>query len=328
MNYRKFGKLNCDISEICLGTWAIGGGWGEQAEEESLATLKAAFDCGINWIDTAIVYGDGRSEKLIGQFISTLESNEKSKIKVATKIPPIPGYWPPLSFEDCRERYPEKYLRESTEASLERLGVDKIDLMQFHTWTRSWNKKPECFQYLRKMQEEGLIAAVGVSTPEQDQNAVNQLIKEGWVDSVQVIYNIFDQEAASELLDLAYDHEVGVLVRCALDEGSLTGKFSERTQFSKGDWRKNFFRGDRLKEVVKRVHKIEKDLSLCASTSENLADTALRFALSHPAVSSVICGARNPDQITRNAQASRGDMLDPEVLKILQKHAWRRYFWS
>ena len=329
MNYRKLAKLNWEVSEISLGTWAMGGGWGEQSDEDSIETLNEAFRSGINFIDTAVVYGDGKSESVIGKFIRNLNAEDQSKIKIATKIPPISGYWPPLAYEEVEDRYPEKYLRESVEASLERLGKSSIEIMQLHTWTRSWNKDPKPFKVLQKMKEEGLIQAIGISTPEQDQNAVNQLVKDGWVDCVQVLYNIFDQEPASELLDLAYENGVGVLIRCALDEGSLTGKFTEKTQFGKGDWRKNFFRADRLKEVVKRVQKIEKDLANTEHDPKTvpLANTAIRFALNHPAVTTVICGSRSVSQVKLNTEASIGSNMDPEVYRILQKHAWRRYFW-
>ena len=326
MKKRKFGSFHWKVSEIGLGTWAMGGGWGKQSEQESISTILKAVEQGIDFIDTAQIYGDGKSEKLIGKGLKLL--GNPSSIKIASKIPPLQGYWPPHSYENCADRYPEKYLRESVEKSLSHLRIDCLDLMQLHTWNRAWNKNPEALEVLHALKKEGKIKAVGISTPEQDQNACNDLIKEGRIDSLQVIYNIFDQEASAEIFDLAMQHEVAIIVRCALDEGSLTGKFSKKTQFEKGDWRKNFFRGDRLKEVVKRVEKIKKDLeTINPKSSENLASTALKFILREKAVSTVITGARNSSQIESNASSSESKALTDLEFERLLKHAWRRYFW-
>lgn len=325
MKYRDFGRLGWGVSEIGIGAWAIGGGWGEQSDADSVSALLKGLELGVNFIDTAQGYGNGRSEEVIGQALQELQS--KSKIYIATKIPPIPGYWPPLAHENCEDRYPEKYLRESVETSLKRLKVDCIDLLQLHTWTRAWNKDPQPLQVLSQLKQEGKIKGIGLSTPEQDQNAFNDLMRAGLLDSIQVIYNIFDQEAASELLDIAYENGVGVIVRCVLDEGSLTGKFNEQTQFGKGDWRKNFFRGDRLKEVLKRVDKIQKEIEESPEEGD-LTSVAIRFALNHPSVSTVITGVRNEKQIIKNTSVTKEPPLPVELYHSLQKQAWRRYFWS
>jgi aryl-alcohol dehydrogenase-like predicted oxidoreductase len=202
MQYRPFGKQNFRCSEIGFGAWAIGGAWGAQADSDSLAALHRALDLGVNFIDTAAGYGNGRSERLIGQVLrERAAAGKKENVFVATKTPPAPGIWPPSPYCRAEVRYAEDYLRENIATRLATLGVDRLDLLQLHTWTRAWNRHPTPFKILRQLQHEGLIGLIGVSTPEFDQNSVIDLMRGGWVDSVQVIYNIFDQEPAAELLN-------------------------------------------------------------------------------------------------------------------------------
>ncbi|MBA7587622.1 Aldo-keto reductase YhdN [subsurface metagenome] len=150
MSQRTFGRLGWDVTEIGFGAWAIGGdSWGRQDDQESLAALGRALDLGVNFIDTAQVYGDGHSEQLIGKVMKArgLPSGG-GPVKIATKIPPTPGKWPPYPHDDIRERYPEKYLRERVELSLRDLGADVLDLVQLHTWTRAWNRNPVALETL------------------------------------------------------------------------------------------------------------------------------------------------------------------------------------
>jgi len=151
MHYRKLGRTGLDVSEIGFGAWAIGGGWGAQSDQDSIAALNRALDLGVNFIDTAAGYGEGRSERLIGQVLK----NRTEKVWVATKTPPLPGHWPPSPYDVAEERYPEKYLRENVEERLRNLGTDCIDFLQLHTWTRAWNKNPAPLDVLKKLQAEG-----------------------------------------------------------------------------------------------------------------------------------------------------------------------------
>jgi len=320
MRYRTFGKLGWEISEIGFGAWAIGGSWGEQEDPNSLEALHRALDCGVNFIDTAQGYGNGHSERLIGQLLK----ERKERIYVATKIGPAPGPWPPSPYCDQAERYPENYLREKVEERLQNLGTETIDLLQLHTWTRAWNRHAEAFHILQKLRQEGKLRAVGVSTPEHDQNSVIDLMRQGLVDSVQVIYNIFEQEPAAELLPVAQEHGVAVIVRVVLDEGMLTGKYTADHAFPKGDFRRNFFKGDRLARSVERVQKIQADLE---GTGAKLPEAAIQFALAHPAVSTVITGIRNVQQAEANTATSDLPPLDASVLAKLRAHAWRRGNW-
>lgn len=320
MKTREFGDTGFQSSEIGFGAWAIGGSWGPQSDEESLAALNLALDRGVNFIDTAAGYGDGKSERIIGQALR----ERSEEVFVATKTPPTPGTWPPSPYDDMDDRYSEGYLRENVEERLKYLGVDRLDLLQLHTWTRAWNHDPRPFETLRKLQEEGKVGWIGVSTPEHDQNCVIDLMRGGWVDAVQVIYNIFEQEPAAELLPVAEQTNTAIIVRVAFDEGSLTGKFTNETAFAEDDFRRNYFAGDRLERTVRRVEALREDTR---DFGMDLATIALKFVLAHPAVSVVIPGMRNPRQVELNTAVSDARDLSEAEIALLRKHAWRRAFW-
>ena len=322
MKNRIFGRTGWNVSEIGFGAWAIGGGWGAQSDADSVQALHRALDLGCNFIDTAQGYGSGRSERTIG---SVLKERKGAHIYVATKIPPkSPGAWPPDPYGSIEERYPEKYLRESVELSLQQLQTDCIDLIQLHTWTRAWNKNPAALETLRKLKQEGKLRAIGISTPEHDQNSLIDLMRGGWLDAVQVIYNIFDQEAQAEFFPVALEHRVGVIVRVALDESSLTGKFTTATTFEKGDFRNRYFQGDRLERTVRRIEKIKETIG---GEEPSLIAAALKFALKPQAVSTVIPGIRNISQAEANCGISDQPPLSDSLEKKLHEHAWIRAFW-
>jgi aryl-alcohol dehydrogenase-like predicted oxidoreductase len=321
MNYRTFGRLGWEVSEIGFGAWALGGGWGPQDDKDSLAALHAALDLGCNFIDTALAYGDGRSERVIAQ---ALQDRVGQRIYIATKIPPAPGPWPPTPHDRIEDRYPAAYLRQKVEESLRNLRVERLDLLQLHTWTRAWNREPSALATLRELQSEGKIEGIGLSTPEHDQNAFNDLMRDGWLDAVQIIYNIFEQEPAAELLPLAREHGVGVIVRVVFDEGALTGKFNKDTTFAEDDFRRNYFAGDRLERTVQRVENIR---ATVGNREPDLATTALKFALKSPAVSTVIAGMRNADQAARNCAVSGQPPMTDALETGLRQHAWLRGFW-
>lgn len=321
MKYRTLGRTQLEVSEIGFGAWALGGGaWGNQKDRESLQALHRAIELGVNFIDTAAGYGKGRSERVIARALS----ERQERVYVASKIHPMPGPWPPSPYCKAEERYPEDYLRKMVDERLDNLVTERIDLLQLHTWTRVWNKDPKPLEVLKKLQTEGKVRYIGISTPEPDQNSVIDLMRAGYLDTIQLVFNVFEQEPAAELLPTAAEHQVGVIVRVPFDEGSLTGKFSTDTEFSSDDFRSKYFAGDRLARTVARVKQIEEDI---ADTGLTMAQVALKFVLSQPAVSTVIPGIRNVRQAKMNAEVS--DLPDlPDFLSLkLRKHAWRRSFW-
>jgi len=325
MQYRAFGKHGIRCSEIGFGAWAIGSHWGVQSDTDSVAALHRALDLGCTFIDTAAGYGDGRSERLIAQVLrDRAGAGKKEPVFVATKTPPADGIWPPSPYCVANERYSEKYLRNNIEARLTNLGTRKLDLLQLHTWTRAWNRNPTPFKILRKLQQEGLVGLIGVSTPEQDQNSVIDLMRGGWVDAVQVIYNLFDQEPAAELLDVAHGCGVAIIVRVAFDEGALTGKFTPATRFAPDDFRASYFAGDRLGRVTARTEEIRRDL---AGTGYTLPQAALKWVLAHPAVSTVIPGIRSVAQAEANCGVSDLPVMPRDLVEKLRRHNWRRGVW-
>lgn len=321
MKYRTFGRLGWQVSEIGFGAWAIGGGWGAQRDEESLAALHRALDLGCNFIDTAQGYGNGRSEQLIGQ---VLKARKGERIYVATKMPPAPGNWPPSPYDHIEDRYSETYLRERIEISLRNLGVECIDFMQLHTWTRAWNRNPIALETLRTFVKEGKLLGFGISTPEQDQNLLVDLMRTGWLDGVQVIYNVFEQEPQAEFFPMAKEHNVGVIVRVALDEGSLTGKWHAGTTFEADDFRNRFFAGDRLARTMQRVDKVREALG---DEGNNMPAAALKFALKPAAVSTVIAGMRNVAQVEANCAVSDMPAMSDETEAKLRPFNWHRGVW-
>ena len=320
MHYRTLGRTNRKVSEIGFGAWAIGSHWGAQDDEDSLASLHKAIDLGVNFIDTAEGYGNGRSERLIAQALQ----DRREKVVVATKTPPAPGPWPPSPYCRAEERYGESYLRRNVEQRLRNLNTDCLDILQLHTWTRAWNRDPKPLETLRKLQKEGKIRHIGISTPEHDQNGVIELMRGGWLDVVQVIYNLFEQEPAAELLPTARECNVGIIVRVAFDEGALTGKFTQETRFGEGDFRRNYFAGDRLARTVDRVERIKKDIQ---GSGYTMPQAALKFVLAHPAVSTVIPGIRSVAQAEANCGVSDLPAMGPELLNTLHAHNWLRAFW-
>lgn len=325
MKYRTFGKHGFRCSEIGFGAWAIGGSWGAQQDTDSVAALNRALDLGCDFIDTAAGYGDGRSERIISEVLRTREAaGQKEAVFVATKTPPADGTWPPSPYCKAEDRYSEAYLRQNVATRLKNLGTRKIDLLQLHTWTRAWNRNPTPFKVLRELQKEGLVGLIGVSTPEQDQNSVIDLMRSGWVDSVQVIYNLFEQEPAAELLDVAKECGVGIIVRVAFDEGALTGKFTPATVFPQDDFRSKYFAGDRLQRTIDRVSNVQQDIE---NSGYTLPQAALKFVLAHPAVSTVIPGIRTVAQADANCGTSDLPDMPAETVAKLHRHNWARGVW-
>jgi aryl-alcohol dehydrogenase-like predicted oxidoreductase len=322
MNYRILGKTGLKVSEMGYGAWGIGkGAWVGASDAESVKALNRAVDLGLNFIDTALAYGDGHSEKLVGRLVK-----ERSEtIYVATKIPPKNEVWPARSGVPVDQTFPREHVIECTEASLTNLGLEKIDVQQFHVWSDEWVNQGDWLEAVQQLKEQGKIRSFGVSINDyQPANAV-KLIETGVVDTVQVIYNIFEQSPEDQLFPACERHHVGVIVRVPLDEGGLTGKITPDTKFEEGDFRNRFFRGDRKQQVYKHVRDITSDLGI---PLEEIAETALRFVLSNPVVSTVIPGMRSVRNVERNCQVGDGRGLPKEKLDKLKSHRWVRNFYE
>lgn len=322
MNYRTLGRTGLRISEIGYGAWGIGkSGWIGASDDESLQALNRAIELGLNVIDTALAYGEGHSERLVGQAVRA----HKQPIYVATKIPPKNGKWPAPSGISSNEAFPADYVISCTEQSLRNLGLETIDVQQFHVWSDEWVGQGDWLDAVQKLKDQGKIRYFGVSINDHQPNNAIRLIETGVVDTVQVIYNIFDQSPEDGLLQACEKHNVGVIVRVALDEGGLTGRITPETTFDAGDFRSRYFRGDRKQEVYDRVQRIAADLAI---STDEMAETALRYVLSSPAVSTVIPGMRTVGNVERNMKVGDGQGLSPEKLSKLKAHRWDRNFYQ
>ena len=321
MRYRKLGRTNFEVSEIGYGAWGIGGlQWLGGNDRESLAALRRAIELGLNFIDTALAYGDGHSEQLVGQVVR----EAGRRVYVATKVPPKNRQWPARAGIGIDQVFPYEYIIGSAEESLRNLGLETIDLLQLHVWNDEWTGREEWRRAFENLKRSGKARAFGVSLSDHDPDSGMGVVRTGLVDAVQVIYNIFDQTPEKNLFPLCVRENVGVLARVPLDEGGLSGHIDERTSFPAGDFREWYFRGDRKKRVAERVKALRKDLG----EDESLPETALRFCLSHPAVSSVIPGMRTVRHVESNAALSDRGPLSADTLAGLKRHAWARNFYE
>jgi len=322
MNFRILGKTNFRISEIGFGAWGIGGTmWIGAEDNESTRALHRAIDLGMNFIDTALAYGNGHSEQLIGKVLK----ERKERIYVATKIPPKNAMWPAKKGIPVHDSFPKDYIISCTERSLHNFGIETIDVQQFHVWNDEWTDEQEWFEAIQQLKQEGKIQCFGISINDHEPDNALQLIQAGKVETVQVIYNIFDQSPEKHLFPLCQEKNIGVIVRVPFDEGSLTGNITPETTFPAKDWRNRYFRGDRKKQVAERVEKLKKLLN---DEVKTLPELALRFCLSHPAVSTVIPGMRTTRHVDENCLVSDKGKLSSEMLMELKKHVWLRNFYE
>ena len=321
MKYRVLGRTGLKVSEIGFGAWAIGGSWGRQDRERLNRRAEQGDRPG-----RELHRHSGRLRR--GQERAPDRPGAQAAQRARLRRDQDPAGQGPVASDSVtaapQQRYSEAYIRENVEERLTNLGVDCIDVLQLHTWTRAWNADPTPLEILRKLRDEGKIRFIGISTPEPDQNSLIELMRAGWLDVVQVIYNVFEQEPAAQFLPVAEQCDVGVIVRCAFDESSLTGKLTEDTRFEEGDFRNTYFEGDRLARTVRRVERIKDAL---AGSGYSMPEAALKFALAPSAVSTVIPGLRNVAQVEANSRVPDLPAMSDKLLEELHEHAWQRAFW-
>jgi aryl-alcohol dehydrogenase-like predicted oxidoreductase len=316
MRYRRFGRLGWEVSEIGYGMWGMGG-WSGSSDEESLSSLTRAIELGCNFFDTAWAYGSGHSETLLRE---TLRRNRDRRLYVATKIPPKNGRWPAIASYSLDDVFPADHIREYTEKSLENLGVETIDLQQCHVWTDAWSRDERWQRAVRDLKDAGLIRGFGISVNRWEPANVLQALETGLVDSVQVVYNIFDQAPEDALFPACERLGVAIIARVPFDEGSLTGALRADSSWPEGDWRNIYFNPENLTSTIDRV----KVLDRAVPAGMDLPELALRFILHHPAVSTTIPGMRKARHVERNLGVSDGTPLEPGVLRELRRHRWDR----
>jgi aryl-alcohol dehydrogenase-like predicted oxidoreductase len=306
---------------VGYGAWGISGKqWLGAKDDRSLAALRRATELGLNFIDTALAYGDGHSERLVGQAVR----DAPSRLYVSTKVPPKNELWPARPGIGIDEVFPYDHIVGCTEQSLKNLRMESVDLQQLHVWNPEWLDRDEWKRGFEDLKKSGKVRAVGISINDHAPDTALEIVRTGLIDTVQVIYNIFDQSPSENLFPLCREHDIGVLARVPLDEGGLTGSITPDTVFQRDDWRNEYFKGDRKQQVYERFQALKKDVEGVAGT---IPEIALRFCLSDPAVSSVIPGMRRVETVESSCHVSDLGALDAETVKLLEKHRWQRNFY-
>ena len=313
MNTRLFGKTNVKVSEIGLGCWQLGGAdWGNLDDQRAFDILNAAADAGVTFLDTADVYGMGRSETLIGKFLK----KRSGKFFVATKLGRMTDLYP--------DKYTEAGIRAATEASLKRLGVDALDLTQLHCVPPQVLQRGEIFDWLRKLQRDGKIKNFGASVESMDEAKVC-LAQEGLC-SLQIIFNLFRQKPVHTIFAEAKQKHAGIIVRLPLASGLLSGKMTMAQQFAPNDHRtynrdwQAFNVGETFAGLpFEKGVELADALKPFVPAGMTMADMAQRWILDHDAVSTVITGASKPEQALANARVSNLPPLAPELHKKLRE---------
>ena len=321
MEHRPLAPGGLEVSVLGYGAWGIGQHmWIGAEDEQSLASLARSFAGGVDFVDTAYGYGDGHSEELVGK----AAHDARGEIRIATKIPPKNQQWPARPGVRAEDTFPAEHIIQCTERSLRKLGVETIDVQQFHVWSDEWLDQGTWREGIERLKADGKIRLFGISINDHEADNGIALVRSGAVDTVQVIYNIFDQAPADRLFAATQEAGVGVIARVPFDEGGLTGRIGPDTKFPEGDWRNGYFAGERKQEVWDRVVAIASDLEVGI---DDLPEIALRFCLSHPAVTTVIPGMRSLQSVNANVEAAQLGPLDERQLKVLARHRWQRDFY-
>jgi len=316
MKYRRFGRTGWQVSEIGYGMWGMAS-WSGSDDSESIKALQRAVDLGCNFFDTAFAYGNGRSEALLGRLV---RGNTDRKLYTATKVPPKNLQWPAkagFTLDDC---YPPDHIEEYVNKSLENAGLDKFDLVQLHTWNDDWMDDPRWSEKLDDLKARGLVDACGISINRWEPWNGIRAVRSGKIDAVQVIYNIFDQNPEDELFPACLEQDVAVIARVPFDEGTLTGNLTLETTFPEDDWRHTYFSPDNLRQSVERAEALRPLIP----NGSSMAETALRFILNDPAVSTIIPGMRKIANVDANISASDAGPLSAELQEKLRPHRWIR----
>lgn len=316
MNTRPFGRLGWPVAPLGYGMWGLANWSGTDATAVREA-LDAAVAAGVTFFDTAWGYGRGASERILGELV---RAHPDRRLYTATKVPPKNMAWPSrreYTLDDC---FPPDHIRKFAEKSLENLGLPCVDLLQFHVWEDGWARDERWQRATDDLRREGLIAAVGVSVNRWEPSNCLDTLRTGLVDAVQVIYNIFDQAPEDELFPLCQQLDIAVIARVPFDEGSLAGQLRADSSFPEGDFRRIYFGPENLGPTVARVDALRAELP----AGGTLAETALRFAISHPAVNTVIPGMRRPAHVQANVNAVRRGALPPSDIARLRAHRWDR----
>ncbi|MGH3739981.1 MAG: aldo/keto reductase [Micromonosporaceae bacterium] len=320
MRQRRFGRLGWMVSDVGYGMWGIAGGpggWTGADDKLGLESLEEAVRLGCDFYDTAWIYGRGHSEEMLGEL---LRRHPDRELRVATKIPPKDRNFPPSKTAPLADIFPPDHMWEYLHKSRENLGVDRIDLLQFHVWEDAWAKDPAWQETIIEMKERGLVQGVGISVNRWEPENVLEALRTGLIDAVQVIYNIFDQAPEDELFPVCEELDIAVIARVPFDEGTLTGTLTRESTWPEGDWRNSYFVPENLNASVERAERLAEAIP----EGMTMPELALRFILQHPAVSTVIPGMRSLKHVRKNIATSDAAPLGQALMSELREHRWNR----
>ena len=321
MKTRMLGTTGYVVSELGLGAWGLGGDmWRGVDDGAAREALRAAVDQGITFFDTALAYGNGHSERLIGEVLKA--DIRAGRVVVATKVPPRNQEWPGKAGKPLADVFPARHLAASTERSLKNLGVEALPLQQLHVWHDAWLDDPEweaSYDRIVRLKREGKVLHWGISINDHAPETALGVLKDPVFETAQVIYNIYDRSPERALFELAKTKPLGVIVRVPFDEGALTGQIRASTVFPAGDWREQYFTGARRAEAEQRGQALAQ---LLDDQVQTLPELALRFCLSSPQVSTVIPGMRRAAHVRHNVAAAEQGWLTEGMLAKLEAHAW------
>jgi aryl-alcohol dehydrogenase-like predicted oxidoreductase len=320
MRKRRFGRLAWEVNRIGYGMWGIAGGeggWTGADDRTGMQALQRGVDLGINFFDTAWIYGRGHSEEMLAELI---RANPQTRLIVATKVPPRNRQWPSPRSTALDDAFPEAHIAEYVRRSLDNLQVDAIDLLQFHVWEDAWARDVRWQRAVERLRQDGLIRGVGISVNRWEPWNVLDTLRTGLVDAVQVIYNIFDQAPEDELFGVCEELDIAVVARVPFDEGGLTGMLSKESTWPKADWRHRYFGPENLPETVDRANRVAELLP----DGMTLPELALRFVLHNPVVAAVIPGMRSVGHVEANASVSGLPPLPADLMQRLRQHRWDR----
>jgi aryl-alcohol dehydrogenase-like predicted oxidoreductase len=316
MKNRKFGKTEWKVGEIGYGMWGMAG-WEESDDLESNKSLDLAVELGCNFFDTAWGYGEGKSENLLGALI---KRHPDKKLYAATKIPPKNRQWPSKSHFDIKDVFPKDYIIEYTNKSLKNLGLETIDLMQFHVWEDAWSDQDEWKRTIEDLINAGKIRSMGVSVNRWEPENCLRTLRTGLIDSVQVIYNIFDQAPEDQLFPICRELDIAVIARVPFDEGTLTGNLTKSSTWLEGDWRATYFVPENLHSSVERADALRPLIP----EGTTMAEMALKFILANSDVATIIPGMRKERNVRANSATSESAALTQRLIDQLKGHRWDR----
>ena len=324
MQYRTFGRTGWQVSEIAFGGWQIGGDWGRVDDDDSIRTLHHAFDRGVNFVDTAELYGSGHSEDVVGRAVRQWTG---TRIYVATKIQPVVWPDPDDDQPEMRGRYPRWHLRAGVEAALRRLRTDRIDLLQLHSWMPAGLHELDWLETLNELRVKGKVDHIGVSLRDYRPDEGADLARLGLTDSIQVVFNLFEQRPADRLFPAGLATDTAYIARVPFDSGSLIGHWTPQTydRWEQGSVPHTLFRGDRFAQTLQRVEELKK---VCAPYYPTLAEAAMRYILSSPEVKTVIPGMASISDVEANVAYSDGAPFPDELRRQLRSHVWPRNFYK